>query len=193
MNKAPLFLLGGLAALGLLAASSSTGRAHLAAAGDWMRTKIGTHFDWTEFLSSGTAEALGLKNEPTDAHAENLRALVATLLDPLRTQLSRKVHVTSGYRSPAVNEAVGGAEGSQHALGEAVDIKAEGMTATELARFILASGLPFDQMIGYPAHLGGHIHISFTRRRANRRLVQWSPTKKSYVAWNPAKGPGASA
>ena len=58
---------------------------------------------------------------------------LVSILDILRNQVGKPVHITSGYRTPARNKAVGGAKYSYHTRGMAADIRIEGMTAKEIA------------------------------------------------------------
>lgn len=83
--------------------------------------KLSPHFTLGELTRSSTAERLGLDNTPTP---EALRALQTTaeMLERIRTMLGRPIIVTSAYRSPAVNRAVGGATSSDHMAGQAADI-----------------------------------------------------------------------
>ena len=143
-------------------------------------------FSWAELLASGAAARLGLPNVPDEQAKANLAALVDNVLDPLRAMLARPIHITSGFRSPAVNEVVHGSPTSQHMLGEAVDIKADGLDATLLLAAIVRSGLIFDQAIGYDPERGGHVHVSFTTHRANRREVLWAPASGGYRPWSVA-------
>ena len=83
--------------------------------------KLTAHFTLGELTRSSTAERLRLDNTPTP---EALRALQTTaeMLERIRTTLGRPVIVTSAYRSPEVNRAVGGATSSDHMAGQAADI-----------------------------------------------------------------------
>lgn len=58
---------------------------------------------------------------------------LVTILDILRAKIGRPVIINSGYRTPAQNAKVGGAKYSYHTRGMAADIRADGMTAKELA------------------------------------------------------------
>lgn len=80
-------------------------------------------FRLEEFTHSKTAIKLGIKNEPNEEQIKNLAALVNNVLQPLRDKLGKPVVITSGFRSPALNKAVGGSPNSQHMKGEAVDIR----------------------------------------------------------------------
>jgi hypothetical protein len=88
-----------------------------------------------------------LDNTPNEGEIENLERL-AVLLEQVKTQLGgRPVMVNSAFRSKAVNDAVGSSDKSQHRLGCAADIRVPGMTPDEIVRAVMASGLPYDQII----------------------------------------------
>jgi zinc D-Ala-D-Ala carboxypeptidase len=144
----------------------------------------GRFFSWAELCVSSAAARLGIDNTPDEKARKNLASLVGSLLDPLRTALGRPIRVTSGFRTPAINEAVKGSPTSQHMLGEAADVKAEGLNASELLAAIVHSGIMFDQAIGYDPERGGHVHLSFTTRRPNRREVLWAPASGGYRPWS---------
>jgi hypothetical protein len=84
-------------------------------------TQLTPHFSLEELVRSSTADRYRLDNTPT---IDVLRCLQVTaeLLEKVRLQLGRPVIVTSGYRSLAVNRAVGGVKTSDHTTGQAADI-----------------------------------------------------------------------
>jgi hypothetical protein len=95
-----------------------------------------THTDHRQFDNTPHAEEL-----------LNLRRL-ADFLELVKEQLQFKpIIVNSAYRSKAVNDAVGSKDTSQHRLGCAADIRVPGMTPDSVVRVVLASKLPFDQLI----------------------------------------------
>ena len=79
-------------------------------------------------MRSGEAVKRRIKNVPKtegrdgevlrEEVMENLKALCACVLEPLRRRVGRVI-VTSGYRSPVLNKAIHGAFDSQHLRGEA--------------------------------------------------------------------------
>ena len=143
------------------------------------------HFTIRELSRSTAATERGILNEPPPEVEARLIALVDAVLDPLREALSCPVRVTSGYRSPAVNAAIGGSATSQHVQGEAADIRVRGVASEELARLVVALALPFDQLIWYDPERGGHLHVSHTARRANRGQTLHAPAGGGYVRWTP--------
>ena len=86
-------------------------------------------------------------NTPNADEVANLTRL-AEFLETVKTALDAKpIMINSAFRSKQVNDAVGSKDTSQHRLGCAADIRVPGMTPDEVTRAVLASGLPFDQLI----------------------------------------------
>ena len=86
--------------------------------------KLTEHFSLEELIKSSTAKAKKIDNTPTQAAKTNLQHLASNILEPIRLKYGKPIIVTSGYRSMALNKAVGGSKTSQHLLGQAADIKA---------------------------------------------------------------------
>lgn len=131
-------------------------------------------FDLEMLTFSETALAHGVDNTPRDATIlANLTALADTVLEPFATELNLPVAVTSGYRSPQLNQLVGGRADSQHLSGEAVDFLVGGLQCDQVALWI-AANLDFDELIleKFDPSKGelGWVHCSFSRT-ANRRKV----------------------
>lgn len=80
------------------------------------------YFTLKEFTRSRTADKLGFFNTPLESDIQNLDLLVSNILDPLRKAWGKPIIVTSGYRVPRLNEAVGGVKNSDHLYGRAADI-----------------------------------------------------------------------
>lgn len=88
-----------------------------------------------------------LDNTPNEAEIANLRR-AANLMEQVRALLgNRAIFVNSGFRSKAVNDAVGSKDTSQHRLGCAVDFRHIELTPDQVVRRIIDSKLPFDQVI----------------------------------------------
>jgi len=98
-------------------------------------TQLSKYFTLEELTRSATADARRLDNTPSQAALSEL-ALLATQVDELREAYGKPLVPTNGYRSPAVNAAVGGASNSAHMSGQAVDIS-DPMPARSFARFCL--------------------------------------------------------
>ena len=82
------------------------------------------HFTIQELSASASAERLTIDNTPSRAAQRMLTILVEQLLDPIRRRYGAPIIVTSGYRCPALNTAVGGVANSHHIVGCAADIVA---------------------------------------------------------------------
>ena len=105
------------------------------------------HFTLDELTASETAERNGWDNTPSDAELANLRRL-ADFLEQIKALLGGKpIMINSAYRSKRVNDAVGSRDTSQHRIGCAADIRVPGMTPDQVVKAIMASPLPFDQVI----------------------------------------------
>ncbi len=102
------------------------------------------------------------------AARENIEALVTEVLDPARQQFGGPVTVTSGYRCPKHNLAVGGVVNSQHMKGEAADLCCA--DNKRLAEIIEKNG-KYDQMSKYLRPDGSirFIHVSWKRNGGNRK------------------------
>ena len=82
---------------------------------------MATYFTLSELLRSDTAAARSIDNAPSHDVIRRLNALMDECLDPVRELWGKPIGVNSGYRSPALNAAVGGAAASQHMKGEAAE------------------------------------------------------------------------
>jgi zinc D-Ala-D-Ala carboxypeptidase len=128
--------------------------------------KLSDNFYLAEFTQSDTALRLGIKNIPSPNIMGNLKKL-ADGLERVRTLLGHPITVSSGYRSPTLNRAIGGSENSAHCLGYAADIKCWNFgTPDEMLEKIRASGLQLDQCIAE----GNWLHISFAPAMRNQYL-----------------------
>ena len=89
-----------------------------------------------------TTTNTGLPNVPNDTQKAALETLVKNVLDPARELLKSAISVNSGFRSPEVNKAIGGATNSQHLKGEAADLN-----CSDKAKLfsLIRNNLPFDQ------------------------------------------------
>jgi hypothetical protein len=142
--------------------------------------RLTTHFALSELCHTAT----GLHNEPGPAEVAALQLLAEHVLEPLRVALGLAVHVDSGFRSAEVNAAVGGEPHSQHLRGEAADIWVSGISAEELARRIVALGLPFDQIIvENPAPAVKWVHVSYRANPRGQMLRRLRPGV--YANWSP--------
>ncbi len=109
---------------------------------------MGKYFTVEELCASTAASAKGIDNTPNAEQSANLETLINKLLDPLREKWGAPITVNSGFRSLALNTAIGGAKTSQHMKGQAADLNAGSKAKNEqLYNLLLSSGLQFDQLI----------------------------------------------
>ena len=130
------------------------------------------YFTIEELTKSDTATRRGIDNTPTEEIKKNLTTLVDQVLDPLRAAWGAPIVVNSGYRSPALNEAVGGSKTSDHMTGRAADIEAADRTAASNARLfalVRSLGLSFDQLIDESNM--SWVHISYRSETENRKQI----------------------
>ena len=145
--------------------------------------QLSDNFSLYEFIRSDTAQSLGITNEPTQEHKDNIQALVDQVLQPFRDKIRKPMVITSGYRGEELNKAVGGVSTSQHSKGEAVDFHVKGVQTHVLAKMLVDSGLPFDQLILEYGRNSTWIHVSHKRSSANRGEVltaKWNGKKMVY-------------
>ena len=121
------------------------------------------HFTLHEMTVSQTAARKGVRNVPGAAEIAALVLLCEQVLEPVRAQFGRPVVITSGYRSPRLNTAIGGSASSQHCRGEAADFTVPGVSNLEVARW-MHRHLAYDQLI-YEFGERGWIHASYRAGR----------------------------
>nr|WP_314877709.1 D-Ala-D-Ala carboxypeptidase family metallohydrolase [uncultured Pseudomonas sp.] len=107
---------------------------------------ITPHFTLGEMTASRTAALAGLDNTPSAAALANLR-LLCGVLEQVRSLLQVPLTITSGFRSQALNQKVGGTSKSAHLLGLAADFTALKLPPREVAVRIRDSDIVFDQLI----------------------------------------------
>tara|TARA_B100000212_G_scaffold173162_1_gene130240 strand:- start:55 stop:537 length:483 start_codon:yes stop_codon:yes gene_type:complete len=108
--------------------------------------KLSENFSLEELIRSSTAMRIGIDNIPNDEHLKNLQVVVDEIAQPLRDHFGKPVRINSGYRSPALNDAIGGSKKSQHSKGEALDLEIDGVSNLEVADWI-TDNCDYDQVI----------------------------------------------
>lgn len=101
------------------------------------------YFKLSEFINSSTANRLGIDNIPSFEVVDNLNRL-ADYLDGIRAKFGKPILISSGYRCPMLNKAVGGVVNSQHLKGLAADLVCSDM---EKLLSIIRETKGFDQLI----------------------------------------------
>lgn len=137
-------------------------------------TKISANFSLEELYASTTAAKKGIDNTPGEQEVINLTYLVIRVLQPLRTSMQRSITISSGYRSPQLNKAVGGAWNSQHLSGEAADISIGGDMEWGKKMFNwIKKNCIFDQLIWEHNASGVYwIHVSYSKNGNRGQVIE---------------------
>jgi zinc D-Ala-D-Ala carboxypeptidase len=121
--------------------------------------KLSKNFTLHEFLYSQTAFSKGLLHEQYEISEKeilNLKRLCENVLQPLRDHLKTPIKINSGFRSEAVNTAIGGSKTSDHMKAMAADIHCSNFPKA----FAFLKTLKFRQLIQYGDNFR-FIHVSY--------------------------------
>ena len=135
--------------------------------------KLSRNFSLSELTKSETSIRRGIDNTPSDEVLSNLTSLCNMVLQKVRDSHG-VVTVTSGYRSPELNKAIGGSVTSDHTKGCAADFEVPGLDNKQLALWIV-DNLTFKQVIlefyedGIPN--SGWVHCSFEEGKNNNQVL----------------------
>ena len=145
------------------------------------QARLSQHFTLGELCKTSAKTQDG--NIPSHVHIENLKRLCGWL-EMLRSEWNKRygegddpIVINSGYRSEAVNKAVGGVKGSNHLTGCAADIRVAGIEqlvryATILLDISDESQEDFDELLLERSPRGGYwLHFA-VRPSDNRRKVR---------------------
>lgn len=142
--------------------------------------RLSPNFKLAQLTASDTARRRGIDNQPPPEHLAHL-TLLAQALEQVQVLLGHPLAITSAYRSPALNAAVGGVPTSRHALGLAADFTcARHGPALAVARAIAISDIPFDQVIheyGRWVHFG----LAMPGMAPRRQLLTICDAASGYV------------
>jgi len=140
---------------------------------------LSVHFSLAELTASSTARARGIVNDPPPEIYARLQQ-TAQAMETVRVLLGdRPIRISSGYRSPQLNRAIGGSATSAHCLGYAVDFTCpEFGSPYDVCQKILGSGVAFDQLIH---EYGSWTHISVDPRGRQQPLTI-ANARRGYMA-----------
>jgi len=146
---------------------------------------LSPHFKLSEMLNTQIGRKNGLANDPTPEIEANLERLCKEALEPIR-ELCGAIKVNSGYRSDAVNKAVGGSTTSAHSYGLAADLHPLKVTWKQLMDKTIASGLKLDQIIFEHTWVHvGLLHPKNKKQRGEKLTMFQRDGKTVYEAYNP--------
>jgi hypothetical protein len=147
--------------------------------------KLTENLTLLEATKSNTATRLGIDNTPPPAIVERMIETAEKIFQPLRDALG-PIRVSSFYRSPDLNRAIGGSKTSQHCKGEAIDM--QGILATNKMLFNSACDLEdYDQIIWEFGTLEepDWIHVSYSKTHNRKQILRATKIGKrtAYVPW----------
>ena len=138
--------------------------------------KLSKYVSLAEVTRSDTAKRKGIDNSPTAEHLENLKVISEEVFDKVREYFGVPIFISSGYRSAALNKAIGGSATSDHNLGKALDLDQDGhgngVRNIDVLNYII-NNLEFDQVIAEFKRADGDfdwVHVGY-RKGANRNQV----------------------
>jgi zinc D-Ala-D-Ala carboxypeptidase len=150
--------------------------------------RLSKNFVLSEFTKSQTATRRGIDNTPSLTTIDNLQALVDNVLQPIRDHYGKSVDVSSGYRSPELNVAIGGSPTSDHCKGQAADIEIVGVDNKVLAQYI-RDNLPFTQLIleFYTPGIAdsGWVHVSYDKANLKKQVLTASKNSAGRTVYTP--------
>ena len=132
------------------------------------------YFSIKELTKSETATKKGIDNTPNVGQIKNMETLINNLLDPIREQWGAAIYVTSGFRSVALNKAVGGVSNSHHLGGYAADLTVKSQAGNKaLFDMIRRSKLKWTQLISEKttAQGCGWVHISYVPNNLKNQVL----------------------
>lgn len=136
--------------------------------------KLSDNLTLAEAIRSESAKRLGVSNMPTPEHLENGKIVAEKIFQPIRSHFNHPIHISSFYRSKALNSAIGGSKSSQHCTMEAMDIDMDGTDITNKQVFdYIKTNLEFDQLINeFPVNGNpSWVHVSYSVKGPQRKQV----------------------
>ena len=141
-----------------------------------------------EATKSQVATRLGIKNVPNQAQTRNLQLIAQHVFQPVRDHFDVAIAVTSGFRSLALNKAIGGSKTSEHMEGRALDLDGDvfgGVTNKEIFDYI-KNNLEFNQLIWEFGDKDNPdwVHVSY-KEGSNKRQVLRAKMHKGRAVYSP--------
>ncbi len=152
--------------------------------------QLSKHLSLAEVMRSETAKRKGISNMPTPEHIENFKKLAEKVFEPIREHFGKPIHLSSGYRSKALNEAVKGSSSSQHCSGEAIDIDMDGTDIKNVEIFnFIKDNLEFDQLIWeFGTDINPDwVHVSYESTGKQRKMILKAVKKGNATSYVPYK------
>ena len=154
-----------------------------------MDAKISNHISLKEATRSNTAQRLGIDNFPNSYIISKMQLTANKIFEPLREYVECPIYISSFYRSPELNTAIGGSKNSQHCKGEAIDLDDVYSKVKNKVFFdYIKENLDFDQLIWEfgddenPAW----VHVSYKEKGNRNRILKAIKLKgkTQYILWD---------
>jgi NADH dehydrogenase FAD-containing subunit len=137
--------------------------------------QLSKNLSLAEVVRSESAKRNGISNTPTKEHLANLVSIALNVFQPIRDHFLVPIHISSGYRSLALNKAVGGSNTSQHSKGQALDIDMDGTKITNKQIFdFIKDNIEFDQLIwefGTDKN-PDWVHVSYAKGKNRKQILK---------------------
>jgi hypothetical protein len=137
--------------------------------------QLSKNLSLAEVVRSESAKRNGISNNPTKEHLANLTSIALNVFQPIRDNFLVPIHISSGYRSVALNRAVGGSNTSQHSKGQALDIDMDGTKITNKQIFdFIKDNIEFDQLIwefGTDKN-PDWVHVSYAKGKNRKQILK---------------------
>lgn len=152
------------------------------------------YFNFEQWAVSSIAKQKGIDNSVPSNFYPRIKELVEKILDPLREAWGSDIIVTSGYRSPTLNKAIGGSNTSAHSQGYAADLVPVGRSINEFALFVMHwlndNNIKFDQFIDEHKPNSAWVHIAIRNDDGQQRkqyllYKSWLSKGQQYTSINP--------
>lgn len=139
--------------------------------------RLSKNLTLSEVVKSNTATRLGIENIPNEKIIANLKITADNIFQPIREHFDCPIYISSGYRSPGLNRAIGGSETSEHCFGFALDIDQDNRNSSVTNAQIfnmIRECLEFNQLIW---EFGDDtnpdwVHVSFQKGNNKNRVVR---------------------
>lgn len=136
---------------------------------------LSEHFTLDQLTKSQTASRKGIKEQfnPSEEVIIELKELCYNVLERILL-LFPNLSISSGYRSGALNSAIGGSNTSQHTKGQAADLQINNGSNILIAKAVLSAGIVFDQMIIEFGTLEkpDWIHLSYNKKHNRGQILR---------------------
>ena len=154
--------------------------------------KLSQNLSLNEVTKSDTAMRRGIDNTPSEEHLENLKYVAEKVFQPIREHFGVPIYISSGYRSPELNEAIGGSPHSFHSHGMALDLdqdgRNKGVSNSDVFYFI-KDNLPFTELIWEfgDENNPNWVHVAIAPGREDEKKIKIAErinNKTTYSIWD---------